>query len=613
MTKKNYEILKISENASKSEIRKAYINLARTTHPDKGGNEEEFKKVNEAYEILIDENKRREYDKGESVSVEKYGYDYGEEFEEGELAISKYTDANSIDAMNKAWLHLFAFYIAPKKDREENPVSDYHLIRAKNLLKLLDLYYRPKYLAAENEIDRAEVTKDFIWWDNSSGQNNFIAWKNNYERAKRFLNYARKEQLGLGELTDKDLKFIKQPEPEKINIDEYNNLWIKGEHETIHNYWQLRGKIYDTAEEYKKFQNVNPELFEKMDNKAIEAERGDFQSIWNEDKEDKIREAKEFNEGKLNKMSEAMKLMEQLFAEREISDKKKRESEKNSEDKKSENQKNNNSSKSNSAKSEKVENNFHKVESNIRKEEKERSSKVESKLKEIINKAKSQENYTELKASLEEINKNEGEEIYENRKEEVNKLKEKLANLDENKYRQDVITNINTKLNNKESNSKVSLDKEIQQKVDQVKSGEITEINAINEVENLVTESVNKKQSYNILEQLVNKVKVLKEQVAKKVKEDLQTIKKQSEDLTKKILEFKFSSNSFQQSAYLKLKEKTENSLKELKNIDFSEANWQSNSGKSFFRPEVLVPTTLLGLLIVLAIVVIRARRKTKK
>src|SRR2546423_14833411 len=100
--KKYYEVLKISETASKSEIRKAYINLARTTHPDKGGNEEQFKKVNKAYETLIDENKRREYDNGENVSVEEYGYDYGVEFEEGESAILKYTDVNSKDAMNKA-------------------------------------------------------------------------------------------------------------------------------------------------------------------------------------------------------------------------------------------------------------------------------------------------------------------------------------------------------------------------------------------------------------------------------------------------------------------------------------------------------------------------------
>src|SRR2546429_8373338 len=99
--KKYYEVLKISETASKSEIRKAYIALARTTHPDKGGNEEEFKKVNKAYEVLIDESKRKAYNNNKDVAIEKYGYDYGEKIEEGELAVKKYT--GHISAMNEAW------------------------------------------------------------------------------------------------------------------------------------------------------------------------------------------------------------------------------------------------------------------------------------------------------------------------------------------------------------------------------------------------------------------------------------------------------------------------------------------------------------------------------
>src|SRR3989442_1038224 len=101
MVKEYYEILKIEENASKSEIRKAYINLALVNHPDKGGNEEEFKKINKAYEVLIDEDKRKEYDGGnENVSIVEYGCDYGKEVEEGELAVKKYTD--HISEMNQA-------------------------------------------------------------------------------------------------------------------------------------------------------------------------------------------------------------------------------------------------------------------------------------------------------------------------------------------------------------------------------------------------------------------------------------------------------------------------------------------------------------------------------
>ena len=44
-------------------IKKAYRKRAMKTHPDKGGNEEEFKKVNTAYTVLSDEEKKDQLDK----------------------------------------------------------------------------------------------------------------------------------------------------------------------------------------------------------------------------------------------------------------------------------------------------------------------------------------------------------------------------------------------------------------------------------------------------------------------------------------------------------------------------------------------------------------------
>lgn len=58
----HYETLGVSNNASQDEIKRAYRKLAMKEHPDKGGDSEKFKKINEAYEILSDEQKRREYD-----------------------------------------------------------------------------------------------------------------------------------------------------------------------------------------------------------------------------------------------------------------------------------------------------------------------------------------------------------------------------------------------------------------------------------------------------------------------------------------------------------------------------------------------------------------------
>jgi DnaJ family protein A protein 2 len=57
-----YEILKVPRTASIEEIRSSYKNLAKQHHPDKGGDKEKFQEIQTAYEILSDDNKRREYD-----------------------------------------------------------------------------------------------------------------------------------------------------------------------------------------------------------------------------------------------------------------------------------------------------------------------------------------------------------------------------------------------------------------------------------------------------------------------------------------------------------------------------------------------------------------------
>lgn len=57
-----YKILGISKNADKKEIRNVFLDLCKTKHPDKGGDEEEFKKIKSAYDTLYDDEKRQIYD-----------------------------------------------------------------------------------------------------------------------------------------------------------------------------------------------------------------------------------------------------------------------------------------------------------------------------------------------------------------------------------------------------------------------------------------------------------------------------------------------------------------------------------------------------------------------
>ena len=57
-----YAVLGLQNDASPTDITKAYRNLAKEFHPDRGGNEQRFHEISEAYDILKDPHKRAKFD-----------------------------------------------------------------------------------------------------------------------------------------------------------------------------------------------------------------------------------------------------------------------------------------------------------------------------------------------------------------------------------------------------------------------------------------------------------------------------------------------------------------------------------------------------------------------
>lgn len=76
MDKDLYEVLGVKKNANESEIRKAFLKLAKKYHPDVNPNdkvaEQKFKEVNLAYEVLKDSKKRQHYDQMRAMGANPF-------------------------------------------------------------------------------------------------------------------------------------------------------------------------------------------------------------------------------------------------------------------------------------------------------------------------------------------------------------------------------------------------------------------------------------------------------------------------------------------------------------------------------------------------------------
>lgn len=83
MSKDYYSILGVEKGSSQEEIKKAFRKMAHKYHPDKqGGDEKKFKEINEAYQVLGDEQKKQQYDQFGSTFDQQGGFGGGMNWED---------------------------------------------------------------------------------------------------------------------------------------------------------------------------------------------------------------------------------------------------------------------------------------------------------------------------------------------------------------------------------------------------------------------------------------------------------------------------------------------------------------------------------------------------
>ena len=87
-----YDVLGVSKDASKAEIKSAFRKLAKKYHPDiskESGSEEKFKEAEEAYAVLSDDDKRKQYD--------QFGFDGPSAFSGGQGGFSGFSSSGGFD------------------------------------------------------------------------------------------------------------------------------------------------------------------------------------------------------------------------------------------------------------------------------------------------------------------------------------------------------------------------------------------------------------------------------------------------------------------------------------------------------------------------------------
>lgn len=106
MGKDYYNILGVDKNASQEEIKKAFRKKAHQHHPDKGGDEVKFKEANEAFQVLGDPEKRKQFDQYGSTFEDMHG---GQGFNWNDFAQGGFQSNINIEDLGDIFGDIFGF------------------------------------------------------------------------------------------------------------------------------------------------------------------------------------------------------------------------------------------------------------------------------------------------------------------------------------------------------------------------------------------------------------------------------------------------------------------------------------------------------------------------
>lgn len=112
-----YELLGVDPNASAADIKKAYHKAAMRHHPDKGGDPEQFKDIQQAFEVLSDQERREQYDLHGEESLKEGGATQKDIFEHlfGGGGKRQGGQQRTKDVMRPLWVTLEELYTGARR------------------------------------------------------------------------------------------------------------------------------------------------------------------------------------------------------------------------------------------------------------------------------------------------------------------------------------------------------------------------------------------------------------------------------------------------------------------------------------------------------------------